>query len=187
MLAWLQRHQYFLLAIAGLLLLAGLLVRDITGKSPPALVINDARDTVSGTVVVHVAGAVGAPGVYELPAGARVQDAVLAAGGATPDADLESLNLARHLRDGEKITLPAAARAAASTPPTLSPGQTLDLNRASQAQLDALPGIGEAYSRRIVDSRTVDGPYASVDDLVSRRVLPESTLAAIRDYLTVSP
>jgi competence protein ComEA len=186
MLAWLESYRFSVLAAAVVLLLGGLLLRDITKESPPALVISDAAVADSGTIVVHVAGAVGAPGVYELPAGARVQDAVLAAGGATIDADLDSLNLARRIRDGERITLPSAARAAATAPATLAPGQTLDLNHATQAQLDALPGIGEAYSRRIVDSRTVDGPYASVDDLVSRRVLPESTLAAIRDYLTVS-
>jgi competence protein ComEA len=182
----LERHQFLVLAAAVLLLLAGLLLRDITADEPHALLISDAQDAVSGTVVVQVAGAVDAPGVYQLPAGARVQDAVLAAGGATSDADVDALNLARRLRDGEKITLPSATRAAASPPPTLAQGQTLDLNSATKAQLDALPGIGEAYSRRIVDSRTVDGPFASVDDLVSRRVLPESMLADIRDYLTVS-
>jgi competence protein ComEA len=188
LLAWLERHQYLVLVVAGLLLLAGLLVRDITESDPPALVIQDAQqDSGAGTVVVHVAGAVGAPGVYELPAGARVQDAVVAAGGATAEADVDSLNLARPLRDGERITLLSGSRAAALAQPTLAPGQTLDLNRATQAQLDALPGIGEAYSRRIVDSRTVDGPYASVDDLVSRSVVPAATLAAIRDYLTVAP
>ncbi|HLG11637.1 MAG TPA: ComEA family DNA-binding protein [Dehalococcoidia bacterium] len=187
MLAWLQRHQYLALGAAALLLAAGLLVRDITKGEPPALVINDAPITGAGPVVVHVAGAVAAPGVYELPAGARVQDAVLAAGGATSGADVDSVNLARHLRDGEKVTLPSVNSTAAAAPPTLAPGQTLDINHASQSQLDGLPGIGEAYSRRIVDSRSVDGPYASVDDLVSRRVLPAATLATVRDYLTVAP
>jgi competence protein ComEA len=188
LLAWLERHQYLVLAVAGLLFLAGLVLRDITEDSPPALVINEAPDAAGGAVVVHVSGAVSAPGVYELPADARVQDAVLAAGGANPDADVDAVNLARRLRDGEKITLPAVRRgSAAPAAPTLVPGQTLDLNSATQAQLDALPGIGEAYSRRIVDSRTVDGPYTSVEELVTRRVLPESTLAAIRDYLTVGP
>jgi competence protein ComEA len=186
MLAWLERHQFLVLAAAVVLLLGGLLLRDITNDSPPALVISDAADAGNDSVVVHVAGAVGAPGVYELPAGARVQDAVLAAGGATSEADVDSVNLARRLRDGERITLPSAARAAVSPAPTLAQGQTLDLNSATVAQLDALPGIGEAYSRRIVDSRTVDGPFTSVDDLLSRRVLPESTLNDIRDYLTVS-
>ena len=187
MLAWLERHQFLVLAAAVLLLLGGLLAGQITRDSSPALVLSDAPEAVSGsTVVVHVAGAVAEPGVYELQAGARIQDAVLAAGGATSDADLDSLNLARRLRDGERITLPSASRAAASPAPTLVLGQTLDLNSATKAQLNALPGIGEAYSRRIVDSRTVDGPFASVDDLVSRRVLPESMLAGIRDYLTVS-
>ena len=188
MLAWLERNQFLVLGAAGLLLLAGLLIRDLTGDGPPpALVLNEPQSLESGTVVVHVAGDVTAPGVYELPAGARVQDAVAAAGGANPAADLDSLNLARHLRDGEQILVPGASRASAPAPPTLAPGQTLNLNQATEADLDALPGIGEAYSRRIVDSRTVDGPYKSVDDLVSRRVIPAATLAQIRDYLTVSP
>jgi competence protein ComEA len=157
-LAWLERHQFLVLAAAVLLLLGGLLLRDISKDSPPALVISDAALADSDSVVVHVAGAVGAPGVYGLPAGARVQDAVLAAGGATAGADLDSVNLARRVRDGERITVPSGARAASNAPATLAPGQTLDLNQATQAQLDGLPGIGEAYSRRIVDSRTVDGP-----------------------------
>jgi competence protein ComEA len=187
-LTWLERHQYLVLAAAILLLLAGLAVREARNGEPPALVLQEAQSVEGGPVIVHVAGAVAAPGVYELPGGARVQDAVAAAGGPTSEADLDALNLARRLRDGEKVTLPAASRAAASLPlPTLEPGQPLDINRASQAQLEELRGIGEAYSRRIVDSRTVDGPYASVEELVSRRVLPAATLAAIRDLITVAP
>jgi len=186
-LTWLERHQYLALAAAVLLLLAGLAVREARGGAPPALVLQEAQSGDGGPVVVHVAGAVEAPGVYQLPEGARVQDAVLAAGGPTSGAGLDTVNLARRLRDGERITLPSSSRSAASVSATLVPGQKLDINRASQAQLEELRGIGEAYSRRIVDSRTVDGPYASVEELVTRRVLPESTLAAIRDLLTVAP
>jgi competence protein ComEA len=189
-LTWLERHQYLALAAAVLLLLAGLAVREARNGAPPALVLQEAQSVEGGLLVVHVAGAVAAPGVYELPGGARVQDAVAAAGGPTSAADLDAMNLARRLRDGERITLPASSRSNASvsvTPVPRPPSVPLDINRASRAELEELRGIGEAYSRRIVDSRTVDGPYTSIDDLVSRRVLPAATLAAIRDLLTVAP
>lgn len=183
--AWLERNQFLVLGVAGLLLLAGLLVRDLTQGSPPALVLEDSQSG-GGSVVVHVAGAVAAPGLYELPQGARVLDALDAAGGESPDADVDSLNLARHLRDGEKIDVPGPSSEVAAAVATLAPGQKLDLNVATEDQLDGLPGIGEAYSRRIVDSRAADGPYETVEDLVTRKVVPASTLEDIRDLVTVS-
>jgi competence protein ComEA len=182
--AWLVRYQYLLLAGAALLLALGLIAREVLAEDPPALVVSRADTTVDGMVVVHVAGAVAAPGVYELPAGARVQDAVLAAGGALPTADLSTVNLARLLRDQEKVTLFGATQRPSTEE---APGPLVDINRASAAELIELPGIGEAYSRRIIDSRTVDGPFESVDELVTRRVVPASTLAGIRDRVTVSP
>jgi competence protein ComEA len=184
-LAWLERNQFLVLGIAGLLLLAGLLVRELTQGTPPALVL-EASQTAGGGVVVHVAGAVAAPGLFELPPGARVQDALDAAGGESLDADVDSLNLARRLRDGEKIEIPGPSSEVAGTVATLAPGQKLDLNAATPDQLDQLPGIGEAYSRRIVDSRAVDGPYQSIEDLVTRKVVPASTLEDIRDLVSVN-
>jgi competence protein ComEA len=187
--AWLERYQFVVFAAAVALLCGGLYVHDISNSPPPALVLSDAEQPMGSPVVVHVAGAVVAPGVYELPAGARVQDAVLAARGATTGAELASLNLARRLHDGESVTIPSASSRTRTktTPSDSSPPITpLDINHATAAELDTLPGIGEAYSRRIVDSRAIEGPFTSVDELVSRRVLPESTLAEVRDYLTVS-
>jgi competence protein ComEA len=173
------------LGVAGLLLLGGLLLRDLTRETPPALVLQDAQTGDSG-VVVHVAGAVEAPGVYQLPGGSRLQDAVIAAGGAVKGADLDALNLARHLRDGERIEVPGISSDVAAAVATLAPGATLDINTATLEELDQLPGIGEAYSRRIVDSRVIDGPYATVDDLVTRDVIPAAAFEEIRDRLTVN-
>jgi len=136
--------------------------------------------------VVHVAGAVARPGLYELPPGARVADAIERAGGGLPDADIDAVNLARRLRDGEKIDVPGPSAEAATAVATLAPGEKLDLNAATMDELDLLPGIGEAYSRRIVDSRVVDGPFEAVDDLLTRRVLPAATLDGIRNYVTVA-
>jgi competence protein ComEA len=190
-LAWLERNQFLVLGLAGLFLLAALLVRDITRThGTPALVLNDPSDTRS-VVMVHVAGAVAAPGLYELVSGARIQDAMVAAGGALPDADLDAINLARRVRDGEKVTVPAgtspgAKSEVAGAVATLAPGQRLDINSATVEQLDQLPGIGEAYSRAIVDGRLVDGPYGAIEDLTARRVIPAATFEQIRDLVTVT-
>jgi competence protein ComEA len=102
-------------------------------------------------VVVHVAGAVAAPGLYRLPGGSRVDDGLVAAGGPLPNAALDGLNLARPLTDGEQVLVPAAgvgeasavpASGAASAPSAARPDGKLDLNRATVQDLDALPGIG---------------------------------------------
>ncbi len=183
-LAWLERNQILLLGLVVVILVAGFVARDLTKDATPALVLREPNVTSEG-VLVHVAGAVMAPGLYDLPPGARVQDGVLAAGGALPDADFDSINLARRLRDGEKLTIPVLQTSIDTAVATLVPGQILDLNAAAVEQLDQLPGIGEAYSRRIVDSRIVDGPYETVDDLLTRRVIPEKTLEQIRDRVTV--
>ena len=188
MLAWLERNQFLALALAGLILLAGLGARQLTQHDPPpALVFRDGAGVTPGApILIHVTGAVAAPGVYTLQGGDRVEDAVAAAGGAVPGADLNEINLARRLRDGEQIVVPSGSSSSAAAAATLAPGETLDLNAATAAQLDALPGIGQAYAQRILDSRLVDGPFESVDDLRSRNVLPASVFEKISAYLTVS-
>jgi competence protein ComEA len=182
--AWLNRNPYLVVALAGVLLLAGLGARELLRPQPAPVIAFGQSGPAPGTPIrVHVAGAVVAPGVYELAAGQRVEDAVQAAGGAVEGADLDAINLARRLRDGEQILVPGPPGAPAAV---LTPGVALDLNVATREQLDALPGIGEAYSQRILDSRTVDGPFASVDDLLDRGVLPARTLEGIRAMVTVS-
>jgi competence protein ComEA len=121
--------------------------------------------------------------VYELAADSRVEDAIASAGGAAAGAKTGDLNLARRVRDGERIEVPGNATVL-STEVT---GGQLDLNTATQSQLMSLDGIGEAYSKRIVDSRSVDGPYRSVDELRSRNLLPAATFEKVRDYVTVGP
>jgi len=113
-------------------------------------------------------------------------EALAAAGGPSEDADIDSLNLAKRVRDEERIEVPRRA-AAGSTSAGIVVGGRLDINSATLQQLDALPGIGEAYSRRIVDSRKVDGPYKSTRDLVDRKVIPAAVYEQIRDLVAVVP
>jgi competence protein ComEA len=128
--------------------------------------------------VVHVVGAVAAPGVVRLPFGARVVDALSAAGGAAPDADLARVNLARVLVDGEQIQVPRPGDPAPEAPTAgAAPGDgTLDLNTASLAQLDGLPGVGPVLAQRIVDRR----PFASVDELDEVSGIGQALLERLR-------
>ncbi|MFG1943602.1 helix-hairpin-helix domain-containing protein [Nonomuraea sp. NPDC048826] len=120
--------------------------------------------TPTTQVTVHVAGKVRDPGVYPLPTGSRVQDAITAAGGIRRGASLDTLNLARRLIDGEQILVGAPAATAAA--PAGAPEATvLDLNAATLDQFEQLPGVGEVLAARIVDFRTTHGGFTSVDQL----------------------
>lgn len=139
--------------------------------SAPAADRPPAVPTDAGTTVtVHVAGAVVAPGVLELPASARVVDAVEAAGGATVLADLGALNLARTLNDGERIEVPlrgpiGEGSSSEGVGGAFDAQGRLDLNRATAAELETLPGIGPVLAQRIVEHREANGPFASTGAL----------------------
>ena len=185
MLHWLERNQVPLLGFALLILALGLGARALTGGgAPPRLEFrSDARLPDGAPIRVHVAGAVLAPGVYDLRQGDRVAEAVTAAGGPSDAADLEAVNLAHRLADEQQVVIPH--RGAEAVAEVLAAGTKVDINTASAALLDQLPGIGAAYSRRIVDSRTLDGPYASIDELVERRVIPRATFDRISAFVVV--
>jgi competence protein ComEA len=158
--------------------------------APPGQSSGATSTSLATTVVVDVTGAVVHPGVYELPAGARVHAAVEAAGGGGADADLAAVNLAAPLVDGAQVYVPvvgAAPRAGAPpgpSPPTTASGP-LDINRATAEQLDTLPGIGPSTAQAIVAHRDEHGPYASVDALEDVRGIGPAKLDAIRALVTV--
>ena len=163
-----------------------------TPAAPPAesfmapVTSSPTATTAGGAVVVHAAGAVARPGVYELRAGARVQDLLAAAGGAAPDAQLDRLNLAAPLVDGSQVYVPREGEAAppvASGPGT--PAGPLDLNAATVEQLEELPGVGPATAQAIVTAREKLGGFRSVEDLLDVRGIGPAKFEALRDLVTV--
>lgn len=185
-------------------------VVDLT-QPPPAIETAQATPTQTTAptpaeeVVVHVSGAVKQAGVYRLAAGSRVADAIEQAGGATANADLDSLNLAEPLADGQKVhvprkgeaPLPAPSGAAAATPtsrPTQTPARAsasasvqfpIDLNRATAEQLEAIPGIGPVLAQRIIEYRQANGRFNSVDELLEVRGIGPKRLEQLRAYVVV--
>lgn len=133
------------------------------------------------TVTVHVAGPVLRPGVVILPAGARVADAVAACGGFRGGDVSASVNLARVLQDGERVDL---AQPAGSGPTAAA--AKVDLNTATAAQLEDLPGVGPAMAERIIGHRTEHGPFTTIEQLQDVPGIGERRLADLADLVTVS-
>jgi competence protein ComEA len=145
----------------------------------------------SGLVVVAVSGRVQHPGLVRLPAGARVADAIDAAGGALPDTDLSSVNLARKLADGELIAIgvpaldvPGPAPGGGAGPGGAGSGP-INLNTATEAQFEALPGIGPVLAQHIVEYRTRHGQFRSVDELKQVDGLGAARFAQLKSLVTV--
>ncbi len=153
-------------------------------------------------VVVEIVGAVERPGVFRLPAGARVGDLVDAAGGFGPRVDTEragSLNLAAVLKDGDQVRVPSRddapptrAPAAAADPGVpggtgagAGPAAPVDLNRATNAELEALPGIGPVTAAKIIASREDTGRFATVEDLRTRKLVGEKLFEQLKPLVTV--
>lgn len=150
-------------------------------------------------VVVHVAGAVVAPGVHRLADGARVSDAVAAAGGLAPDADADRVNLAAPVTDGSRVYVPhrgesSVPSAVAAEPPTggatsgpgaTGPNRPVNINTAGAAELDVLPGVGPSTAAAIIEYRTAHGPFRTVDDLAKVRGIGPARLDQLRRLVTV--
>ena len=154
-------------------------------------------------IAVHVIGAVPRPGLYEFAEGARVQDAIDAAGGLLASANVDTINLAALLQDGQQLDIPYKSGEQPSTTssntnesPLVLPGATgesstvnedlVNINTASAQELDSLPGIGPTIAQRIIDYRNENGPFQKIEDILNVSGIGPSTYDEIKDLITVS-
>ena len=137
------------------------------------------------TILVDIAGSIKTPGLYELPIGTRIGDLIEAAGGITNEADsawiARSLNKAEKLRDGMKIYIPGTNQASGFNDNSTELGSKISINSASQSELESLPGIGPKSAEKIIHAR----PFNSVDELLSKKVLGQSTFEKIQDQISL--
>ena len=146
-------------------------------------------------IVVHVTGAVPRPGVYALAKGSRVQDAISAAGGFLADAEKSGINLARALEDGEQLDIPYAegaspvigTEAPAFAPTESSNSELVNINTASQTELETLPGIGPTTAQKIIQYREQNGPFVNTQDIINVPGIGPGTYERIKDLITVGP
>lgn len=183
MAATLERYRWLIVGLFAIPLIAGLawLGSDRLNDDPAQLVI-EPGDTAPQDIRVYVAGAVVNPGVYPLPADARWIDAIEVAGGLTADADETAINMARRVADEDDIIVPAVGDAA--QPPGAEVGP-VNLNTATLDDLEALPGIGEVRAEAIINSRTEDGPFTQIEDLLLRELIPGAVYEEIAAMVTV--
>ena len=194
----------------GLLAVALILILNKRQTGAPITLVPPPPTATAVPLRVHVTGAVRAPGVYDLPQNSIVQDAINAAGGLTESATVEYLNLAEILTDGQQIFVaevlptappPAAAEgqppasdpqptaiaqpSAANSPPPAASAGPININTASQAELETLPRIGPAIAQRIIDYRTINSPFTSIEQIKNVKGIGDATFEAIKDYITV--
>lgn len=168
-----------------------------TGGSNPA-VTGGGMETAPGAVstpagikdekqiIIHLAGAVSKPGVYQLPQGSRVYQALEKAGGGLAEADLDRVNLAQPLVDGQQVFLPFKGQEGAGyLAAPGAPASRININTADREQLQSLPGIGAVKAQNIISYRQQHGPFHSIEDLLEVNGIGAKTLEGIRDLITV--
>lgn len=143
-------------------------------------------------VIVHISGAVPRPGVYALPDGSRVQDAIAAAGGFLAEAEKTQINLAALLVDGEKLDIPFIE---GGSPVLPTPGLTvvavttelININTASQSELEILPGIGPTTAQKIIEYREQNGDFVTIEELINVSGIGPGLYDRIKDLITIGP
>lgn len=180
--------RQLLLALAAVVAFVSLVLVVVNRPEPPAgeFSINEQPSdsvAIEQYLYVHIVGEVVTPGMYQLPLGARLVDAVFAAGGLTEFADNSSVNLARELSDGEQVVV-SSVNEKSETLGTSS-GGLISINRASDKELEELPGIGPALSARIIAWREANGGFKSIEDLLKVSGIGENLLSGLKDSVTL--
>jgi len=195
-------REVSVLAALGLLLVIGsglayARARPVAAVSAPSGVISGGSAEASApatTIIVDIVGAVRTPGVYDFAQGARVIDAVKAAGGFARGADMAAVNLARPLVDGEQIVVPkvgeapaggAAAAGGSTVGGSAAQGGKVNINQASASDFENLPGIGPVLAQKIVDYRDQHGPFRTIQDLMKVSGIGDKKFDSLKEYVTV--
>lgn len=147
---------------------------------------NTAESKEESLVVVDVEGAIVNPGVYKIPSNSRLVDALAAAGGLSEDADRDyvqkNINLAKKVADGLKIYVPRTGEEVLSQTASDSNGPVMNINSASQSELEALPGIGAVTAQKIIEGR----PYSNISDLINKKVVGQAVFEKIKDKIAAN-
>jgi competence protein ComEA len=197
---------YVLIGVMAGFALAGLLVFVSRAPAGQPIVLQPAP--TKAPIAVHVTGAVPRPGLYEFAEGARVQDAIDAAGGLLASANSDALNLAALLSDGQQLNvpyksgeapqqqeeeeddtslnLPGASNENTQPDPSSSGGERININTATLEELDSLPGIGPTLAQRIIDYRTENGPFTAIEDIMDVSGIGPVIFENIKDLITVN-
>jgi competence protein ComEA len=181
-----RRPALILLAIAAVALVVVMVARLHGGDGRAVVVVEETPAPTRSPeplIVVDVAGAVAHPGVYRLAAGSRIADALTAAGGATQDADLAALNKAAPVRDGQRVYVPRPGETVPAGTAGSDAQLKIDVNHATAAELEALPGIGPTIAARIVRSRG-GHPFTRIEELQTRGLVTARVFADIKDLVT---
>ena len=184
-----ERYRAHIIGVLCVLLVTAGGIIYVRRPSPQAIEIIEPSPTSVPTPVqlaVYVTGAVVDPGVYHLPEGSRVEEALDAAGGATAEADLTRVNLARVVHDEDQIYVPAIGEENPPLPSgTSSEGGLININTAKAAELETLPGIGPTLAQCIVDHREAHGPFDAIEEIMDVRGIGEGVFEQIRALITV--
>ncbi|MFN7035814.1 MAG: helix-hairpin-helix domain-containing protein [Bellilinea sp.] len=178
--------------LIGLLAAGLILLISAPSQSAPILIL---PTPTPSAIAIHITGQVQQPGLYRLPAGSRVEDALLAAGGLTRQADVDQINLAARLSDGQKLVVPekGAILSLNYIDPTQSTAHSnednlrlIDLNSATQQELESLPGIGQAKASEIIAYRQKIGRFVTIEEILNVPGIGSALFEKIKDYITVN-
>jgi competence protein ComEA len=186
---WLEQHRTLVLGAVGVLIVVGVLAVLVRWRPPEPITIEPPAPTATPAPIrVYVSGAVLHANVYDLSPDSIAQDALAAAGGASDDANLDAINLARPLSDGDQVYVPHVGEVVTPLPQeggqaAPAAGGPVNINTADQAALESLPGIGPALAQRIIDYREANGPFASIEDIQNVSGVGPATFEGFQDLI----
>ena len=188
MLDRIDSYRWLIVAVLIVPVIAGVVIlwADHIGDNAQPLILEDDA-AQEADIRVYITGAVANPGVYALKPSLRWIDALEAAGGPASDANLEAINLATRIKDEDMIVVPRFGEVAGTGVGDASSAlHVVNINTATEQELDALPGIGEVRANRIIVSRQDDGPFTTIEDLLVRELIPDSVFEEIAPLISVN-